>query len=190
MTDERAPRGRRRGAAEAAEAAQVQALLAASRVLVAISAQSIAAVEDTVDLAQFRALVIVASNGSASLGELAEAAGLPLSTASRTCDRLVGLGLLDRSDDPANRRQLRLTLTRAGEAVVTRAWRHRQEALEPVLGKLPEARRRVLVESLTEFADAAGAVRPRDLWFLGWPTDGPATSAGPRKSASDQGDRS
>lgn len=152
-------------------AAELDAVLAASRVLVAISAQSIAAVEDTVDLPQFRAMVIVASRGSLSLGELAEAAGMNLSTASRMCDRLVGAGLLDRSDDPANRRQLRLTLTDEGHDIVARAMRHRHEKLEPVLRRLSAAHRRQLVEVLTAFADAAGEPHDRDLWFLGWATD-------------------
>lgn len=154
-----------------ATTAELDAVLAASRVLVAISAQSIAAVEDTVDLAQFRALVVVSSRGSVTLGELAEAAALTLSTASRMCERLVGLGLLDRADDPENRRQLRLTVTKAGRAVVAKAMRHRRKKLEPILSRLPVDRRRSVIEALLDFAEAAGEPHHRDLWFLGWPTD-------------------
>ena len=47
--------------------------------------------------------------------------GLHLTRASRLCDRLVAAGLLDRADDPANRRQLTLTLTPDGERVVRRS---------------------------------------------------------------------
>ena len=50
-------------------------MLAACRVLVALSAQSIAAVEDAADVTQVRALVVISSRGSVSLGELAAAAG-------------------------------------------------------------------------------------------------------------------
>jgi DNA-binding MarR family transcriptional regulator len=109
-------------------------VLAACRVLAGVSAQSVAAVEDVVDLIQFRALVVVASRGSVSLGELAEATQIHLSRASRMCDRMVGMGLRNRADDPANRRQLIVTLTpegrRIGEevigrrrAAVNRSWR-------------------------------------------------------------------
>jgi DNA-binding MarR family transcriptional regulator len=157
---------------KAVAAAELDAVLAACRILVAISAQSIAAVDDTVDLTQFRVLVIVGS-GSPSLGEVAEGAGLSLSTASRMCDRLVGQGLLNRSDDPANRRQLRLTLTPSGRAVITQSWKQRQRAIEPVLRRLGADQRRQLVEALAAFAEAAGEPRQRDLWFLGWPTDAP-----------------
>ena len=50
---------------------QAEAVLAACRVVVAISAQSIAAMEDVADLMQVRALITVASRGSVSLKELA-----------------------------------------------------------------------------------------------------------------------
>jgi DNA-binding MarR family transcriptional regulator len=151
---------------------EIEAMLAACRVLVAISAQSIAAVDDTVDMPQFRALVVVASRSSATLGELADAAGMNMSTASRLCDRLVGMGLLNRTDDPANRRQLRLTLTDAGNNVVTQAMDKRRDALRPILMRLPKRSRAQLVELLTEFADAGGEPADRDLWSLGWPTTG------------------
>ncbi len=149
---------------------EMDAVLAASRVLVAISARSLAAVDDTVDMPQFRALVIVSSRGAVTLGELAEAAGMNLSTASRLCDRLVNMGLLNRADDPANRRQLQLTVTDAGRNVVSRAVDRRRTSLQPILRRLPKERRTHLVGLLAEFAEAGGEAADRDLWSLGWPT--------------------
>jgi DNA-binding MarR family transcriptional regulator len=149
---------------------EMDAVLAACRVLVAVSAHSIAAVDDTVDMPQFRALVIVASRGSVTLGALAAAAGMNMSTTSRLCDRLVGMGLLNRADDPANRRQLQLTLTDAGRSVVNLAMDERRAALKPMLTRLPKERRAQLVGLLAEFADAGGEPADRDLWSLGWPT--------------------
>jgi DNA-binding MarR family transcriptional regulator len=149
---------------------EMDVVLAACRVLVAISAQSIAAAGDAVDMPQFRALVIVASRGSVTLGELAEAAGMNLSTASRLCDRLVNMGLLNRADDPTNRRQLQLTLTDAGRSVVTRTVERRRATLKPILRRMPKQRRAQLVNLLAEFAEAGGEAADRDLWSLGWPT--------------------
>jgi len=149
---------------------EVEAAQAACRVLVAISARSIAVIDDIVDLAQFRALVVIASLESVSLGELAEATSLHLSTASRMCDRLVGMGLLDRADDPANRRQLTLTLTSEGRRLVQEVMRQRKLALEPLLATLSKRRRTQLVTSLRAFADAGGEPAESDLWFMGWPT--------------------
>jgi DNA-binding MarR family transcriptional regulator len=149
---------------------EIDAVLAACRVLVAISARSIAAVEDVVDVAQFRALAIIASRGSMSLGELASSAGLKLSTASRMCDRMVVRGLVNRADDPANRRQLELTLTDRGRRVVTGVVRRRRAALEPMLARMLKSHRIKLVEMLSEFTATGGEPAARDLWTMGWTT--------------------
>jgi len=150
--------------------AELDAVQAACRVLVAISAQSIAAVEDVVDLTQFRALVVIASRGSVSLAELADAARLHMSKASRMCERMVSLGLIHRGDDPDNRRQLTLTLTEQGSRLVQDVMARRRAALEPLLLRLPKQRRSQLVSLLREFADAGGEPADADLWFMGWAT--------------------
>jgi DNA-binding MarR family transcriptional regulator len=150
-------------------AEELEAVLAASRSLVAISAQSIAA-QDLVDVTQFRALVIVASHNGVSLGELADAARLHLSTASRLCDRLVSMGLLNRADDPANRRQLTLTLTAEGGAVVRNVMQHRRDALRPILARMPAASRAQLAALLQEFTAASGEPPAPDVWAMGWTT--------------------
>lgn len=149
----------------------LDAVLVASRTLVAISAHSIAAVLDDVDVMQFRVLVVVASRGPCSLGGVADAVGLHISTASRTCDRLVAMGLLNRSASPTDRRHLQLTLTADGEALVGRVLRERRDALRPVLEKLGPRKRRRLTAALEDFARAAGEPSDRALWAMGWTTE-------------------
>jgi DNA-binding MarR family transcriptional regulator len=151
--------------------ADADAVLAACRVLVALSAQSIAAVDDLVDVTQVRVLVIVASTEPVSLGVLAEAAQLHPSTASRLCDRMVGEDLLDRTDDPTNRRALSLRLTANGRRVVAAMVRHRRQAIMPMLRAMPAPRRKELVEALRAFADAGGEPPDRELWSMGWTTE-------------------
>lgn len=169
MTNERQSPRRRDAHDEEAEA-----VLAACRVLVAVSAQSIAAVEDVVDLIEFRALVVVASRGSVSLSELSDAAHFHLTRASRLCDRLVVKGLINRADDPANRRQLILTLTPDGQRVVQEVMRRRRAVLEPILdrinSRMTTRRRRDVVSLLREFAAAGGEPSDPDLWAMGWTT--------------------
>jgi DNA-binding MarR family transcriptional regulator len=140
-------------------------------VLVALSAQSIAAVDDLADVTQVRVLVIVASMEPVSLGVLAEAAQLHPSTASRLCDRMVGEGFLDRSDDPNNRRALNLRLTAKGRRVIAAMVRHRRAAIMPVLRAMPAAERRDLVTVLRAFANTGGEPVGRDLWSMGWTTE-------------------
>jgi DNA-binding MarR family transcriptional regulator len=150
--------------------ADVDAVLAACRVLVALSAQSIAAVDDLADITQVRVLVIVASTEPVSLSVVAEAAQLHPSTASRLCDRMVSEGLLDRRDDPSNRRTLNLRLTAKGRRVIAAMMRHRRHAITPMLEAMPTARRQELAEVLREFAEAGGDAADRDLWSMGWTT--------------------
>ena len=151
--------------------ADADAVLAACRVLVALSAQSIVAVDDLADVTQVRVLVIVASTEPVSLGVLAEAAQLHPSTASRLCDRMVAEKLLDRSDDPSNRRALNLRLTAKGRRVIAVMVRHRREAIMPILRAMPASGRRNLVTALRAFADAGGEPPDRDLWSMGWTTE-------------------
>lgn len=163
----------------------LDAVLTASRCLVAISAQSIASVADRVDVVQLRILVVVASHGVCSLGEVAEAAGLHTSTASRTCDRMVAQGLLHRSANAADRRNLELTLTPEGEALVGLVLRRRRAALEPILARLGGRKRRQLADALREFAAAAGEPSDRALWAMGWTTDPEPTAQAADPDAED-----
>jgi hypothetical protein len=66
----------------------VDGVLRASRALVAVAARSIAQVDDTVTLPQYRALVALAARGPQNMGALADELGVHASTATRMCDRL------------------------------------------------------------------------------------------------------
>ena len=70
-----------------------------------------------VTVAQCHVLLELAE-ATLSLSGLAGALGLDPSTLSRTVDSLVKVGLVERSEDPADRRSLRLALTTAGAAKV------------------------------------------------------------------------
>lgn len=61
----------------------VDAVLTASRVLVAVAARSLGDIAEEVTLTQYRTLVVLASRGSQSLAELAEAVAVTPPTATR-----------------------------------------------------------------------------------------------------------
>ncbi|HEY2795288.1 MAG TPA: helix-turn-helix domain-containing protein [Micromonosporaceae bacterium] len=136
--------------------AEVQSVLAACRVLIAVSARSIPATENMVDPLAFRVMVIIISRGSMSLAELADAAGLNLTTASHLCHRLIEAGLVERDDQP------QLTLTSAGRRLVETVTARRRQALELILARLTGPRRLELVTVLREFADAGSARSPAE----------------------------
>ncbi|HVA08798.1 MAG TPA: MarR family transcriptional regulator, partial [Acidimicrobiales bacterium] len=61
----------------------VDAVLSASRVLVAIAARSLSDVAEEVTLTQYRTLIVLASRGPQNLAGLAEAVGVTSATATR-----------------------------------------------------------------------------------------------------------
>lgn len=149
------------------------AVLAATRVLVGVAVQSIAAAEESVGVNQFRALVIIASRGPMHSAALAEAMGVHPSNATRTCDRLVATKLLERRENPADRRHLQLTLTRKGQRLVDGVMQRRRVAISNILAQMPTGGRHQLAEALNQFAEAGGEPPEKDLWSVGW-TTGPA----------------
>jgi DNA-binding MarR family transcriptional regulator len=154
-------------------AEHIEAVRLASRVLVAVTAQSLASVEDRVTLPQYRILVILASRGPQTMGSVAQSLGVTPSAATRMCDKLVSAGLIHRSDDPADRRYLVLRLTTDGHQLVQSVIDQRSAAIATVLAKMPPRLCDDLLPALRAFADAAGEVPERQVWTLGWTTDEP-----------------
>ena len=65
-------------------------------------------------VAQLRALIYLRREPGAGLSALADHLGMSLPATSTLTQRLVTAGLIDRSDDPAERRRIRLELTPTG----------------------------------------------------------------------------
>jgi DNA-binding MarR family transcriptional regulator len=132
------------------------ALLTASRLLVGISARSIAQVDETITTAQFRTLVILSNRGPINLATLASLLGVQPSATGRMVDRLVASGLIDRLPHPTSRRELLAALTKRGRDVVRRVTAHRRAEIAAIVEKMPVADRHGLVRALTSFTAAGG----------------------------------
>ena len=133
---------------------EAEAVLAASRVLVAVSAQSIAAVESIVDLNEFRVLVILATLGSARTSILADTAEMHHATARRLCDRLIAVNFVTVTEpDPASDQTL--VLTAQGQGVVHMVMSRRRAAIEPILAQMPATARGEFVAALRAFAQSS-----------------------------------
>jgi DNA-binding MarR family transcriptional regulator len=133
------------------------AVLLASRALVAVASRSIAAIDDTVTLPQFRALVVLERDGgSCNVGTLAQELRIHPSTATRLCDRLVAKGLVRRDVHAADRREVTVALTGSGARLVDRATERRRVEIAAIMENVPHAQRRGVVEALTAFRQAAG----------------------------------
>ncbi|GHJ38512.1 MarR family winged helix-turn-helix transcriptional regulator [Streptomyces sp. TS71-3] len=157
--------------------AVTQAVLTASRLLVAVSARSLATAEDRVTLPQFRLLVVLSTHGPAKLVALADRLGVNPSTAMRMMDRLIASGLADRQVNPANRRETVLRVTDDGARLVDEVTARRRAEIAAVVARMLPEQRTAMVEALTAFNQAGGEPKvtetERVLYPLGW-TDGQA----------------
>src|SRR5437868_3784028 len=71
---------------------------------------------DRVEQAQRKLMAAIAANQPATLGHIAQAVGRGAPAVSRSVDALVRAGLVERTQDPDNRRRLALRLSDAGQA--------------------------------------------------------------------------
>ena len=145
----------------------VDAVLSASRVLVAVAARSLADVAEEVTLTQYRTLVVLASRGPQNLAGLAEAVGVTPATATRMCDRLVRKDLIRRRTERDDRRQLRVALTVKGRSLVDAVTGRRRQEIARIMNEIPVEQQAVLVQALGRLASAAGEVPEQD-WTTGW----------------------
>lgn len=148
----------------------VSGLLTASRVLVGVSARSLAELEDTVTLSQFRTLVVVRTHGATRLNDLAARLGVGSSTALRTVDRLVAASLLSREDNPHDRREVVIDLTARGRELVEQVTARRRTAIAEIVRAMPKSQARGLIHALEAFAAAADepGVAEHAATRLGW----------------------
>ena len=148
----------------------VTAVLTASRVLVGVSARSLAEVEDTVTLTQFRALVVLDNHEEINLNTLADLLSVTSSTAMRMINRLLISGMVTRRDNPTNRREVLLGVTDEGRRLVRQVTAKRREEITRIVAEMPETRRDELVMAMRAFAEAAHEPEPRPetTAALGW----------------------
>ena len=145
----------------------VDAAIVASRALVAVAARSLAAADGEVTLPQYRALVLLSSQGEQNVGALAEALGVHPSSATRLCDRLIAKGYIERANAAEDRRGVTVALSPAGRALVRSVTGQHARQIAKILERLDPRARRALIAAFEAFADAAGEV-PEDAWKLGW----------------------
>jgi DNA-binding MarR family transcriptional regulator len=160
---------------QVADEAAVDAVLTASRTLVAVTTASLGDAADDITIAQYRALVVLASRGPQRMAELAAALGVAPSTAGRMCDRLLRKGLIRRQRVRADRRAVKVSLTEAGRQVVDEATARRRAVLAGILAKLSARQQSAVAVALLAFAAAAGEI-PDSQWQAG-PTGVPTPAA-------------
>jgi DNA-binding MarR family transcriptional regulator len=108
-----------------------------------------------VSVVQLRALTVLREAGPANLGQLTDGMGVTVSTTSRLVDRLVTAGFVDRRTARHTRREIELSLTDQGRAVLAEYDGHRLAALHACLEELSEDERATVLTAATALSDAA-----------------------------------
>ena len=102
-------------------------------------------------MTQVRAMSHLLRYPGETLTSLAAELGIALGTASETIDRLVELSMVERQTNPANRRQVLLSLTPDAAAMAREIGRQRVEQLDEVFAGLSSD-------------EVAGFLKGLDLW--------------------------
>nr|WP_254069636.1 MarR family transcriptional regulator [Herbiconiux sp. VKM Ac-2851] len=120
-----------------------------------------------VTITQFRILVVLTSTESLRIGALAERMSANVSTFSRTIDRMVTHGWVDRATSADSRREVLVSITATGRAIVDDVTARRRSELADILDRMPLAEQKALSAVLTSFAVAAGEPHSVELLVLG-----------------------
>jgi DNA-binding MarR family transcriptional regulator len=120
--------------------------------LMAVHAAEFTTVDIT--MAQAKLLYVVVTGGESSMTEIAQRLGVSVSTASGAVDHLVDLGLLQRSDDPANRRQVRVSITQLGTATLEQLHELSTRQLRALFEAVSDADLAVIERATRIMADA------------------------------------
>jgi DNA-binding MarR family transcriptional regulator len=148
----------------------VTSVLAASWLLVGVSARSVEELDGRTTLTQFRTMAVLSRRGGINLSRLASELGVNVSTAMRSVDRLIGFGYATREENPLTRREVVLCLTPLGEQFVASVVERRRSEIGRLLGAMPHPSRESLVSGLLAFVAAGeqAGIRPAGPAALGW----------------------
>jgi DNA-binding MarR family transcriptional regulator len=108
-----------------------------------------------ISMQQLRAIYILRDEGEMTVGRLAEMFAIGLPGASLLADRLVRAGLLERREDATDRRRVLLSLSRAGDRLVTDLREGSHTLLRRWMSQLPADDLAALSRGLRALAEVA-----------------------------------
>lgn len=109
-------------------------------------------------MAQLRVLFRLHNHGAITSGKLAASLHVTLPTITSVIDRMIGHDLVERRDDPNDRRRVIVALSKDGEALVERIQQGRRQRLTLLIDALDGEDLRDLVCGLTALTNAIESV--------------------------------
>lgn len=109
---------------------------------------------------QLNTLMRLHYHGSCPVSAIGDEIGVTTSAASQIADRLAGMGLIERVDDPDDRRVRRVRLTPQGRSLVARGLEARMAWTRALADELPAAALEQAIETLRRLTQAAARLDP------------------------------
>jgi len=97
--------------------------------------------------------------GNSCVSEIGEQMGVTSAAASQAIDRLVLQGLIQRTEDPKDRRAKQLTLTPKGRTLIERGIEARSQWVEGLTEALTPEQQSLTISALTLLTEAARATK-------------------------------
>lgn len=109
---------------------------------------------------QIAALFRIRGHPGCGVGDIATHLDITNAAASQMLDRLVRLGLVDRREDPADRRGKLLSLTEAGSSMLREGLDARMEWIEELVSRLSDDSAATVAQALAMLIAAAEKIGP------------------------------
>ncbi|NJN16714.1 MAG: winged helix-turn-helix transcriptional regulator [Oscillochloris sp.] len=111
-------------------------------------------------MAQFKTLIVVAQRGPIGVNDLAAVLAITQPTASHLVERLSKIDLVERTNDPADRRRSLIQLSPHGIELMATLHRGTQDQLHELLGAMSADNRSALMQGMRAMLVAAESTRP------------------------------
>jgi DNA-binding MarR family transcriptional regulator len=111
--------------------------------------------ETGLSFSQINVLMRLFHGGKFGVSGIGEELGITNAAASQSIDRLVNLGLIQRTEDPQDRRAKQLALTQAGQALIEKGVEVRSQWIEGLTGAFTPAQQDMIIAALTLLTEAA-----------------------------------
>jgi len=118
-------------------------------------------IDSGLTLTQLRSLFLIANKGSTNFRKLAEALGVTPSNVTGIVDRLVEQGLVSRTQNPEDRREMTLQATDKGQALVSNLKEVGIKHMTQILSVLSLEELSALAQGLSAFIRAADSYKGR-----------------------------
>jgi DNA-binding MarR family transcriptional regulator len=115
--------------------------------------------ETDLSFSQISVLMRLKHGGRSGVSDIGGQMGVTNAAASQSVDRLVNLGLVERTEDPDDRRAKRLSLTQAGRTLIDRGIEARSRWVEGVTEALTPEQQSMIISALTLLTAAARATK-------------------------------